>query len=454
MAIRDLFWACPVCRETGTIRPAGRRERCTGCGTGFRRGAGASIIAEPEEGRSGEATVRTAADWLRLIGEPPAAAVEGDAAILGPEPATACIAHSETPLYQGRELLGWIEQFGERAAGTLTLTAERLRFVPSDPRASGFDWWLAAVTVVQPESSALQVAAGPTSVASLRFPQGSTRHWTRAITTALRSLHADRGRVVTQFMPVIRTAPAGSAEPARTPDPPRRNGGEPRRIDPSRLPPPPPPGPFYWTVHALPRLLWAPLGKLEGIGLEHIPASGPFLLVSNHQSVLDPFMIQTLFRRPCHPMAKSTQFGSPLVAWALRRCYAFPVRRYRVDPQAVRVALRRLAQGHPVHIYIEGERSWDGGLQKPRPGTVRLALRAGVPILPCAIAGAYDVWPRWHRGIRRGTVRVAFGEPFHLPVPRSRAEREARLPEAAERIMGAIRSLLPDGSARSSVEDI
>jgi 1-acyl-sn-glycerol-3-phosphate acyltransferase len=141
-------------------------------------------------------------------------------------------------------------------------------------------------------------------------------------------------------------------------------------------------------------------------------------------------------------MAKSTQFASPIFSAVMTRCYAFPVRRFQVDPQAVRTALRRLAAGYPVHIYIEGERTWDGSLRPPRPGTVRLALKAGVPILPCAVDGAYDVWPRWDRRFRTGRVKVAFGKPFRLPQIDDRARREAAVPEAGTRIIREISSLI------------
>ncbi|HSJ07665.1 MAG TPA: lysophospholipid acyltransferase family protein, partial [Longimicrobiales bacterium] len=110
--------------------------------------------------------------------------------------------------------------------------------------------------------------------------------------------------------------------------------------------------------------------------------------------------------------------------------------------QAVRYTLRRLREGDPVHIYIEGERTWDGALQPPRPGTVRLALKAGVPILPAVIDGSYDAWPRWDRGLRAAPIRVPFGPPFRLPQLDERREREAALPEASARIMGEIARLL------------
>lgn len=201
----------------------------------------------------------------------------------------------------------------------------------------------------------------------------------------------------------------------------------------------PPPDLFYWFIHGMPRWVWRAVSTAVPDGLENIPASGPFLLISNHQSVMDPMLIQSLCPRPMHAMAKSTQFRVPVIGPIMTHCYAYPVRRYQVDPQAVRWSLRVLAAGHPVAIYIEGERTWDGRLQHPRPGTVRLALKAGVPILPCAIAGAYDVWPRWDRRPQRGPICIRFGETFSLPRLEHRREREPFLPEASDRIMAAIR---------------
>ncbi|HEX6309187.1 MAG TPA: lysophospholipid acyltransferase family protein [Longimicrobiales bacterium] len=204
----------------------------------------------------------------------------------------------------------------------------------------------------------------------------------------------------------------------------------------------PRPGLFYWTLHGMGRWLWPLFGGIRVHGREHIPASGPYLLLSNHQSVLDPFFIQTWIPYPIHPMAKSTQFAGPIFEPVMKWVYSFPVRRFQPDPQAVRTTLRRLRDGYAVHIYVEGERTWDGAMRPPRPGTVRLALKAGVPIIPCAVDGAYDVWPRWDRHPRPGPVTVAFGRPFHLPHLEDRRQREAVLPEASDRIMHEIRTLL------------
>lgn len=199
---------------------------------------------------------------------------------------------------------------------------------------------------------------------------------------------------------------------------------------------------FYHFAAFVARNLFRLVGRLEVHGLDNIPQNGPFLLFANHESILDPILIQAVCPRPVHTMAKSTQFASPLMRRVMVSVKSFPVRRYEIDPQSVRIVLRRLEQGEPVGIYPEGERSWDGRLQEPRRGTVRLALHAGVPIVPCTIVGSYDVWPRWGRGIRRGNVRIDFGQAFRLPHITDRAGREAALPTAAERIMGTLRQQL------------
>ncbi len=194
------------------------------------------------------------------------------------------------------------------------------------------------------------------------------------------------------------------------------------------------------TVRLLARTL---LPSLTVEGVEHVPQRGPCLIVANHQSILDPVLIQSYCPRPLHTMTKSTQFGAPFFGWLIREhLFAFPVRRYQIDPQAVRVALRRLEEGHAVGVYVEGERSWDGRLQPPRLGTLRLLLKAGVPVVPCAISGSYDVWPRWASAIRRAPVRIAFGAPVPLPKLDDRRARERSLDDAGAAVMGALRGLL------------
>ncbi len=198
----------------------------------------------------------------------------------------------------------------------------------------------------------------------------------------------------------------------------------------------------YRLCQHIVRLGWRAIGPVELRGLENVPRSGPVLIIANHQSILDPILIQSFCRRPMYTLTKSTQFASATMRWLLPRLLAIPVRRFQVDPQAVRSVRRHLARGDAVGIYIEGERSWDGRLQKPRLGTVRLVLREGVPVIPVGISGSYDVWPRWARGLRRARIRISFGEPLHFPRLERRADREAAVPGTAATIMNAIQAQL------------
>ena len=185
------------------------------------------------------------------------------------------------------------------------------------------------------------------------------------------------------------------------------------------------------------RLLW----RVTVEGRERIPREGPFLLIANHESILDPILIQTSCPRDVHTLTKSTQFTGTFFGWIMPRLLTIPTRRYRIDPQAVRVLLRRLEAGKGAGIYPEGERSWDGRLQPLRRGSVRVILKAGVPVIPCGISGSYDAWPRWSRRLRRGPIRIRFGRPLHFGRHDDRAERARLLPATTERISEALLAL-------------
>lgn len=198
------------------------------------------------------------------------------------------------------------------------------------------------------------------------------------------------------------------------------------------------------------------VARIEVEGRENLPGSGPFLLIPNHQSVLDPIFVQmSVPRNDIYTLTKSTQFGRGLFRWVLPRVNAIPVRRFRVDPQAVRVVLRRLEAGEGICIYAEGERTWDGALQPLRRGTIRVLLKAGVPVIPCGVSGSFDVWPRWSRRIRRASVRIRFGEPMEFGAHHDRERREELLEptmealrEALSELSGAPVGAAPEGANR------
>ena len=202
------------------------------------------------------------------------------------------------------------------------------------------------------------------------------------------------------------------------------------------------------TARAIAGVYFSTIIKLRFEGTEHVPVKGAFLLVMNHQSHLDPLLVHTYCPRFLFTMTKSSAFRNRVMRWVEPRVGAFPTRRYQVDPQAVRVALRYLEEGKAVGVFPEGERSWDAKLQKLRPGTVRLMLKGGVPVIPCGIVGTYEIWPRWGSmnwfkiGPGRPRVTIRYGEPLHFGKHDDKAGREAILPEATKRVEEALLGLM------------
>jgi 1-acyl-sn-glycerol-3-phosphate acyltransferase len=203
---------------------------------------------------------------------------------------------------------------------------------------------------------------------------------------------------------------------------------------------------LYRVVRRLIHVLSYGWIRLRVEGKKNVPKRGPFILLVNHESFLDPLLVHAVCPRLLFSMTKSTQFAKPFMRWLVIRLggCGFPTRRYRVDPQTVRVALRFLDEGRGVGIFPEGERSWDGRLQPLRLGTIRLVLKAGVPVILCGVTGAYDVWPRWgnfrwwHFGFRRPPVTVRFREPFDFGKHDDRADREALFDRTLETITAAM----------------
>jgi 1-acyl-sn-glycerol-3-phosphate acyltransferase len=200
---------------------------------------------------------------------------------------------------------------------------------------------------------------------------------------------------------------------------------------------------------AMARLLFG--ARIEGVG--HVPRTGPFIVVSNHCSNLDPpilgWAIGHQVGRVVHFMAKIEMRGWPVIGWLATQSGVYFVRRGEQDRKAQRFSLQALADGRPIAIFVEGTRSRDGHLKAAKPGAALLAMRSGAPLLPVGIAGTHRIFPgrsRWPHSTR---VVVRIGEPFRLPhVPDGRIDRGA-LGEATERIMGAIEAVLPPEQRRA-----
>ncbi|MBX6316550.1 MAG: 1-acyl-sn-glycerol-3-phosphate acyltransferase, partial [Isosphaeraceae bacterium] len=138
---------------------------------------------------------------------------------------------------------------------------------------------------------------------------------------------------------------------------------------------------------------------------------GGALLVSNHLSHLDVFVLGLLLPRPLNYVARSSLFFPPLGA-LIRSVGGFPIQREGIGAEGLKETLRRLRAGGIVTLFPEGTRSRDGELGSLKPGLAVLAARARVPIIPAAIAGTFEAWPRWRLFPTPHPIRVHYGRPI------------------------------------------
>jgi 1-acyl-sn-glycerol-3-phosphate acyltransferase len=198
----------------------------------------------------------------------------------------------------------------------------------------------------------------------------------------------------------------------------------------------------------LARVLWG--ARIKGV--EHIPRSGPFILVSNHCSNLDPpilgWAIGNQVERVVHFMSKIEMRSWPVIGWLASQSGVIFVRRGEADRAAQRLATRALADGRPIALFPEGTRSRDGHLKSGKSGAAFLAMRSGAPLLPVGIAGTHRIFPGRSRFPHPSRIVIRIGEPFSLGhVPAGRIDRAA-LTEGTERILAEIAELLPPEQRR------
>jgi len=109
----------------------------------------------------------------------------------------------------------------------------------------------------------------------------------------------------------------------------------------------------YWPVRAVLMPFFLVYFRLQRVGREHLPRTGPLLLAANHRSFLDPFVIGALVRRPVYYMAKRELFEKRWQAWVLNALGAFPVDRGAGDGDAMATARAILERGDCVVVFPE-----------------------------------------------------------------------------------------------------
>ena len=182
--------------------------------------------------------------------------------------------------------------------------------------------------------------------------------------------------------------------------------------------------------------------KVEG--RENIPLTGPLIFATNHVHLLDPFFLIFISPRWINFIAKEELFRSPFLRPWLRLVGALPIRRggkIREKQNMLRSARNVLEKGWILGMFPEGGRSRDGKLRKGKPGSVVIASKTNVPILPVGIVGTDKInvisW-LW----KRPRIVVNVGKPFKLP-PTSDRMSKSQMQLLTTQLMSEIAALLP-----------
>ncbi|MGW9495111.1 lysophospholipid acyltransferase family protein [Streptomyces prasinus] len=200
----------------------------------------------------------------------------------------------------------------------------------------------------------------------------------------------------------------------------------------------------YVLLGPLLRLVFRP--RIEG--LEHVPSSGAAIVAGNHLSFSDHFLMPAILKRRITFLAKAEYFTGPgikgrLTAFFFHSAGQIPVDRSGKDAggAAIREGLGVLGEGELLGIYPEGTRSHDGRLYKGKVGVAVMALKAGVPVIPCAMIGTFEAQPPGKVVPHLHPVVIRFGEPLDFSRYEGMEEERAVLRAITDEIMYAILKL-------------
>ena len=198
----------------------------------------------------------------------------------------------------------------------------------------------------------------------------------------------------------------------------------------------------YYFGRVLIRILLFPVARLQVKGQENVPGPGPFLILCNHLHLADPPIVGTCIKQKTVFMAKEELFRHRWSRFWVKNYGAFPVRRGVVDREAIRHAEYWIKRGVSVIMFPEGTRSPTAQMQSALPGSVLIATRLGVPILPVGITGSEKLRNLkrcfWHHAM----ITVNIGKPFNLPPTDGKLTKEERY-RLIGSIMEHIAALLP-----------
>jgi 1-acyl-sn-glycerol-3-phosphate acyltransferase len=192
----------------------------------------------------------------------------------------------------------------------------------------------------------------------------------------------------------------------------------------------------HWCARWWCRLVaWTIFARIRVHGVEHVQRGKPYVYMANHASLIDTPALFAYLPYQFRIMAKKSLFNVPFMGWHLRTAGHFPID--HGNPRKTATSLRRVIEGvkrgRSLAVFPEGSRTEDGQLQAFEAGGFKIALKAGVPIVPVTIRGTFKMLPRTSLAPRPGRVDVIISEPIE-----TRDYNEKTLPALIERTRAAI----------------
>ncbi len=197
---------------------------------------------------------------------------------------------------------------------------------------------------------------------------------------------------------------------------------------------------WYASLQVMVQVAAVLLYRVRYSGQLNIPRAGPLIIVSNHQSHFDPPLIGMGTRRQMNYVARGTLFGFAPFRWLITSLGAIRIEREGIGLGGIKESLRRLKRGEVVVLFPEGTRTHDGRLGQLHGGFITLARRSGAAVLPVAIEGAFDAWPRRQMLPRLGEIHVRYGNALS-PEAIAQMSDEEVLAEVTRRIEQCLRQL-------------
>lgn len=152
-------------------------------------------------------------------------------------------------------------------------------------------------------------------------------------------------------------------------------------------------------------------GRVFGVG--NVPRTGGVLLVSNHQSFLDPILATLALPREGNYMARDSLFKQPAFKRLIEYFNAFPVKRDSADMRAIKEIMRRLRAEQVVLAFPEGTRTRDGSVGPMRGGSAMVARKTRSALVPTLVLGAFEAWPRSAKLPHPRPILVAYDRPLY-----------------------------------------